>query len=73
MRRPVAASRVWPQSSIWEALDLNSWKGDQKALGSRLPASGLLKVVRGQEKKWLLNTIPPQGHSFIASLVGGRG
>jgi len=52
------------QSSIWEALDLNSWKEDQNALGSSLPASGLLKVARGQVKKWPLDTILPQGHSF---------
>ena len=30
-----------PQSSTWETLDLRSWKDDQKALGSILPASGL--------------------------------
>ena len=67
MGRPVAASQAWPQSSIWEALDLNNWKEDQKALGSSLPASGLLKVVRVQEKKWPLDTTLPQRHSLMAS------
>jgi len=62
----VAASQACPQSLTWQTLDLNSWTEDHEALGSSLPASGLLKV-RGQEKKWLLDTAPPQGHFSIVS------
>jgi hypothetical protein len=40
---PVAASQAYFQSSNSEALDLNSWKEDQKSLGYSLPASGLLR------------------------------
>ena len=60
----MAASQACPQSLTWEALDLNSWKEGQKALESSLPVSGLMKEARGQEKKWLLDTTPPQGHSY---------
>jgi hypothetical protein len=67
MERPVEASQAWPQSSIWQALDLNNWKEDQKALGSSLSARRLLEMVRGQEKKWPLNTTLPQGYSLMAS------
>jgi hypothetical protein len=69
LRRSVVPGRS--QSSIWEPLDLNSWKEDQKAFRSNPLASGLIKGGEGEGEEVAFGPDSAAG-AFLCCLRGGR-